>query len=82
MVRDIGSDGPRPSAGASPPLCMSRTVHAWGSNDPCLGLGRSAMAQTVFFAAADLDLAFREGPRRGGEILGCVLASSGHPKRL
>jgi hypothetical protein len=35
----------------------------------CLWLGRSAMAQGVVFFAADLDLASRKGPRRGGEIL-------------
>jgi hypothetical protein len=48
---------------------------------PRLGLGRSAMAQRVFFAA-DLDLASREGLRRGGEIVGCILASAGHPRRF
>jgi hypothetical protein len=62
-----GTDGPRPGAGATRPLHTS---------------GRSAMAQRVFFFAADLDLTFREGPRRGGEIVGCVLASVGHPRRL
>jgi hypothetical protein len=31
---------------------------------------------------ADLDFASREGPRRGGEILGCVLGSAGHPRGL
>jgi hypothetical protein len=31
------------------------------------------MAQGVIFFAADLDLAYREGPRWEGEILGCVL---------
>jgi hypothetical protein len=39
---------------------------------PRMGLRRSAIAQRVFFFAADLDLASREGPRRGGEIVGCV----------
>jgi hypothetical protein len=59
-------DGPRPGVGATPPLRTS---------------GRSTMAQRVFFAAG-LDLASREGPRRGGEIIGCVLASAGHPRCL
>jgi hypothetical protein len=40
------------------------------------------MAQRVFLFIADLDLASREGPRQGGEILGYVLASTGHPRRL
>jgi hypothetical protein len=44
--------------------------------------GRSAMAHWVVFFVADLDLASREGPRRGGEILGGVLASVGHPRRF
>jgi hypothetical protein len=52
-------------AEAAPPLCMSE---------------RSAMAHSVVFFAADLDLASREGPRWGGEILGCVLASARHRK--
>jgi hypothetical protein len=66
-VCGTGPDDLRPGAGATPPLRTS---------------GRSAMVQRVFFLAADLDLASREGPRRGGEIVGCVLASAGHPRRL
>jgi hypothetical protein len=45
-------------------------------------LGRSAMAQRVFFFAADLDLVSWKGPRREGEIVGCVLASAGHLRCL
>jgi hypothetical protein len=69
-----GEDGPRPGAAA--------TLLYVCPDGPRLGLGRSAMAQRVFFFAADLDLASREGPRRGGEIVGCVLASTGHTIRL
>jgi hypothetical protein len=66
-IRGIGPDGPRPGAGATPPLRTS---------------GRSVMAQRVFFFAVGLDLASREGPCRGGEIVGCVLASTDHPRRV
>jgi hypothetical protein len=38
------------------------------------------MAQRVVFFAADLDLAFREGPRWGGEILGCL--GVGRPSKV
>jgi hypothetical protein len=38
------------------------------------------MAQSVVFFVANLDLSSREGPRLGGEILGCVLASAMPPK--
>jgi hypothetical protein len=65
-VRDIRSDGPRPRAGTTLPLRTSE---------------RSAMAQRVLFAAG-LDLVSRKGPHRGGEILGCALASPGHPRHL
>jgi hypothetical protein len=74
MVRDTEPDGPRPGVGALL-LCVR-------PDGPRLGLGRSTMAQRVFFFTADLDLTFREGPRRGGEILGCVLASTDHPRCL
>jgi hypothetical protein len=57
------------------PLCIC-------PDGPRLGLGRSTMAQRVIFFVVDLDLASREGPRRGEEILGCVLGSEGHPKCL
>jgi hypothetical protein len=48
---------------------------------PRLGLEWFAIAQRVFFAP-DLDLGSREGLSQGGKILGCVLASVGHPIRL
>jgi hypothetical protein len=43
---------------------------------PRLGLGRFAIAQSVVFFAADLDLTSREGPHQGGEILECFGVSS------
>jgi hypothetical protein len=51
-----------------------RTVHigVWTIHDDIEGL----------FFIADLDLASGEGPHRGGEIVGCVLASAGHSRRL
>jgi hypothetical protein len=39
-------------------------------------------AERVVFFAVHLDLTPREGPHRGGEILGCVLESVGHPRCL
>jgi hypothetical protein len=73
-IRGIGPDGPRSAAGATPPL------HA--SERSASGLERSMMAQMVFFFAADLDLVSQVGPRQGGEILRCVLASTDHPRCL
>jgi hypothetical protein len=49
-------------------LARERLLLCVRLDGPRLWLGRSAMAQRVFFTA-DLDLAFREEPRRGGEIL-------------
>jgi hypothetical protein len=64
-------------------LAEERLLLCIRPDGPRLELERSAMAQRVFFfAAADLYLVFREAPCRGVEILGCVLASVGHPKRL
>jgi hypothetical protein len=74
MVRDIGRMDRN--------LAQERLLLCIRPDGPRLGLGRFAMAQRVFFFAADLDLASQEGPRRGGEILGCVLASAGHPRNL
>jgi hypothetical protein len=62
-------------------MAHGRTVVTWAPerlflyvcpDDPRLGLGWSAMAQRVLFFEADLDLIFREGPHRGGEILRVV----------
>jgi hypothetical protein len=49
---------------------VSYSAHIW--TVPRLGLGRFVMTQRVFFFVTDLDLAFREGPRQGGEILRCL----------
>jgi hypothetical protein len=46
-------------------LAQERLLLCIRPDGPRLGLGRFAMAQRVFFFAADLDLASREGPRRG-----------------
>jgi hypothetical protein len=53
-------------------LAQERLLLCVRPDGPRLGLGRFVMAQRVFFFAADLDLASREGPRRRGEIVGCV----------
>jgi hypothetical protein len=67
-----GADGPRPGAGRSATWCRSpgslpndRTVRALGPDGPRVrkGGGRSPAAPGSYF---------REGPRRGGEILGVV----------
>jgi hypothetical protein len=67
-------EGPRPGRRSGSSFAYVQTVHVWGSK-------KSAMAQCVVFFAADLDLTSQEGSRRGREILGCVLASAGHPRR-
>jgi hypothetical protein len=72
-VRGIGSDGLRPGCRSVSSSC----VHPDG---PHLGLGRSAITQSVVFFAANLDLASREGPHRGGEILGVCLGVDRPPK--
>jgi hypothetical protein len=62
----------------------ARTVHDLGAGAvPSLRTsGQLVMAQRVVFFAADLDLASREGPCQGGEILGYVLVSACNPRRL
>ena len=57
MVRGTGPDGPRAGAGATPPLCTS---------------GQSARTQGRRSSPAAPKSRSREGPRRGGEILGGV----------
>jgi hypothetical protein len=63
-------------------VTLGRTVHDLGI-EAVLSLhtfGRSmseARTQRVVFFVLDLDLAFREEPRRRGENIGCVLASAG-----
>jgi hypothetical protein len=73
-VRGTWPDGPRPGAGVAPPLRTS---------------GRFApRARTVRDVAeglilrSNLDLASQERSRWRGEILGCVLVSAGHSRRL
>jgi hypothetical protein len=58
--------------GRSVTWAQERLLLCVRSDGPRLWLGRSATAQMVVFFAADLDLASREGPCRGGEILGCL----------
>jgi hypothetical protein len=74
MVRGTGPDGPRAGAGATPPLCTS---------------GQSAPGSRTVDDGAKV-LLLRSRPRSrlpggtlsGGEIVGCVLASTGHPRCL
>jgi hypothetical protein len=74
-VRGLGPDGPRPVAGAGSSLRRGRTVRAWWPDSPRVRRGGGVRQQ-------HLDLTSREGPRQGGEILGFVLGSAGHPRRL
>jgi hypothetical protein len=64
-VRGTGPDGPRPGAGARVSMPDGRTVRALGPDGPRVrrGGGRSPAAPGSHS---------REGPRRGGEILGVV----------
>jgi hypothetical protein len=68
----IGADGPRPEAGRSATwnrglgsLPDVRTVRALGPDDPRMRRGRRRSPATPGSRS-------REGPRRGGEILGDV----------
>jgi hypothetical protein len=63
-VRGQGSDGPRPDAGLGFPACRP--------DGPRPGAGRSARVQGRQRSPAALGSRSREGPRRGGEILGVV----------
>jgi hypothetical protein len=76
-----GVNSSRHRVGRSATLAQERLLLCVRPDSPCLGLGWSAMAQRVVFVTTDLYIASRERPRRGGEILGCVLASAGHPRR-
>jgi hypothetical protein len=49
-----------------PRLVAERSAHAQGQRSSLTAPGSRS----------------REGPRRGGEILGCVLGSAGHPRHL
>jgi hypothetical protein len=51
-------------------LAQERLLLYVRPDGPRLGLGRSVVAQRVFFFAEDLDLASRERLRQGGEIVG------------
>jgi hypothetical protein len=60
----------------------ARMVRGSGPDGRRLGLERCVIVQRIVFFAANLDLAHREGPFRGGEILECVLGSIDQPRRL
>jgi hypothetical protein len=69
-----GADVPRHRVGRSA---------TWRGVAPPLGtFGRSAPGAWTDCDGAGLDLVSGKGPRRGGEILGCVLVLVGHPIRL
>jgi hypothetical protein len=72
-VHGQGRDGPRHGAGATPPLHTSRRSASGARTvrDGVEGLLRSRPRSHL-----------REGPHWGGEIVGCVLASTCHPRRL
>jgi hypothetical protein len=73
MVRGTGPNGPRPGARATPPLRMSgRSVPgAQMVRDGVEGLLRRRPRSRLM-----------GGTRRGGDIVGRVLVSAGHPRCL
>jgi hypothetical protein len=70
-VRAHGPDGLRPGARLGL-LPHGRTVRALGPDGPRPEAGRSARAQGGGRSPAAPGSRSREGPRRGGEILGVV----------
>jgi hypothetical protein len=76
-----GVDGLRPRVGLSMNWKHERVSRA-APNGPRLVAGWSMYAQSGGIRQRHLDLAPREGPRQGGEILGFVLGSAGHQIRL
>jgi hypothetical protein len=66
-----GADGPRAGAGRSAAWCEARAPASW-PDGPRPGAGRSARAQGGGRSPAVSGSRSREGPRRGGEILGVV----------
>jgi hypothetical protein len=73
-IHGLGPYGPQPGS--------KNGVSYAASDGPCLVVRRSACAQSGIVCQRHLDLAPREGPYQGGEILGFVLGSAGHPRCL
>jgi hypothetical protein len=73
-VRGQGPDSPRPSA--------ETRVLPVELDGPRLVAGQSARAQGRQSSSTVSESRSREGPRREGEIIGFVLVSVGHPRRL
>jgi hypothetical protein len=67
-----GADCPRPGAGRSAAWCVARASLPDGRTVRALGAGRSARTQRRWKSPAAPGSRSREGPRRGGEILGGV----------
>jgi hypothetical protein len=67
-----GADCPRPGAGRSAAWCAARASLPDGRTVRALGVGRSARTQRRRKSPAAPGSRSREGPRRGGEILGGV----------
>jgi hypothetical protein len=67
-----GADCPRPGAGRSATWCAARASLPDGRTVRALGAGRSARTQRRWKSPAAPGSRSREGPRRGGEILGGV----------
>jgi hypothetical protein len=67
-----GADCPRPGAGRSAAWCAARASLPDSRTVRALGVGRSARTQRRQKSPATPGSRSREGPRRGGEILGGV----------
>jgi hypothetical protein len=67
-----GADCPRPGAGRSAAWCVARASLPDGQTVRALGVGRSARTQRRRKSLVAPGSRSREGPRRGGEILGVV----------
>jgi hypothetical protein len=73
-VHDLGSDGLRPGVEVGLP-CVEARQSAFGSRTVHSCTGMAAFANSTWILLPG-------GIRRGGEILGFVLRSTSHPRRL
>jgi hypothetical protein len=79
------SAGPRTVRVQEPNGLRSGAEARFLPNEPggsCLVVGRSARPQGRWSSSTVPESCSREGPRRGGEILGFVLGSADHPRCL
>jgi hypothetical protein len=77
-----GADGPRHRVGRFATWTQERLLLCVRPDGPRVGLGRTAMAQSVVFFTSDLGLTSQVRSHRRREILGSFLASADHSKHI